>query len=79
MWSAQALEMFVGKVPFVEAVNGSTVMLPCSYSSCIGIKKLYFSWQFNENGTMQKVSLWVTLTCNRSLRIPDGLLVFSGV
>lgn len=62
MWSAQALEMSVGKIPFVEAVNGSTVMLPCTYSSCMGIRKLYFSWQFNKNGTMTKVSLRVTLT-----------------
>lgn len=55
MWSAQALEMSVGKIPFLEAVNGSTVMLPCTYSSCIGITNLYFNWQFNDNGTMQKV------------------------
>lgn len=55
VWSTQALEMSVGKIPFLEAVNGSTVMLPCTYFSCIGIKNLYFSWQFNDNGTMQKV------------------------
>ncbi|KAM8897410.1 sodium channel, voltage-gated, type IV, beta b isoform 2-T3 [Spinachia spinachia] len=47
--------MLVGKIPFLQAVNGSTVMLPCSYASCIGIKDLYFNWQFNDNGTMQKV------------------------
>uniref|UniRef100_A0A3B4YY94 Sodium channel subunit beta-4-like n=1 Tax=Stegastes partitus TaxID=144197 RepID=A0A3B4YY94_9TELE len=50
-----ALEMSVGKIPTLEAVNGSTVILPCTYSSCIGIKDLYFNWQFNDNGTMQKV------------------------
>lgn len=55
IWSIQALEMNVGKIPFLEAVNGSTVMLPCTYFSCIGIKNLYFNWQFNDNGTMQKV------------------------
>ncbi|XP_054612096.1 sodium channel, voltage-gated, type IV, beta b [Dunckerocampus dactyliophorus] len=53
--AAQALEMSVGKIPFLEAVNGSTVMLPCTYSSCIGIENLYFNWQFNDNGTNQKV------------------------
>ncbi|KAK0138222.1 Sodium channel subunit beta-4 [Merluccius polli] len=47
--------MLVGKIPFLEAVNGSTVMLPCSYASCIGIKNLYFNWQFNNNGSMQMV------------------------
>ncbi|CAJ1064188.1 sodium channel%2C voltage-gated, type IV, beta b [Xyrichtys novacula] len=55
VWSSQALEMNVGKINHMEAVNGSTVMLPCVYYSCIGIKNLYFSWQFNESGTMQKV------------------------
>ncbi|KAM4545755.1 sodium channel, voltage-gated, type IV, beta b isoform 1-T1 [Odontesthes bonariensis] len=55
VWSAQALEMSVGKIPFLEAVNGSTVVLPCTYASCIGIKNLYFNWQFNDNGTMIKV------------------------
>ncbi|XP_061607084.1 sodium channel, voltage-gated, type IV, beta b [Phyllopteryx taeniolatus] len=53
--SAEALEMSVGKIPFLEAVNGSTVVLPCTYSSCIGIENLYFRWQFNDNGTMQTV------------------------
>uniref|UniRef100_A0A673AFD9 Sodium channel, voltage-gated, type IV, beta b n=1 Tax=Sphaeramia orbicularis TaxID=375764 RepID=A0A673AFD9_9TELE len=55
LWSAQALEMSVGKVPFLEAVNGSTVMLPCTYSSCIGIRDLYFKWLYNNNGTLQRV------------------------
>ncbi|XP_059208211.1 sodium channel, voltage-gated, type IV, beta b [Centropristis striata] len=53
--SVQALEMFVGKIPFLQAVNGSTVTLPCTYASCIGIQDLYFNWQFNDNGTMHKV------------------------
>ncbi|XP_060911490.1 sodium channel, voltage-gated, type IV, beta b [Labrus mixtus] len=55
VWSAQALEMSVGKINHLEAVNGSTVLLPCTYASCIGIENLYFNWQFNDNGTMQKV------------------------
>ncbi|XP_061595920.1 sodium channel, voltage-gated, type IV, beta b [Cololabis saira] len=49
-WSAHGLEMSVGKIPFLEAVNGSTVLLPCTYSSCIGIKDLYFKWEFLNNG-----------------------------
>lgn len=55
VWSIQALEMNVGKIPFLEAVNGSTVMLPCTYFSCIGIQNLYFNWQYNDNGTMKLV------------------------
>lgn len=65
VWRAQALEMSVGKIPFLEAVNGSTVMLPCTYSSCIGIKNLYFNWQFNDNGTMQRVSFSTQCTAHR--------------
>ncbi|KAJ3589448.1 hypothetical protein NHX12_010293 [Muraenolepis orangiensis] len=53
--AVEGLEMIVGKIPFLEAVNGSTVLLPCSYVSCIGILRLYFNWQFNNNGTMQKL------------------------
>lgn len=55
LWSTQALEMSVGKINYLEAVNGSTVMLPCTYASCIGIKDLYFRWQFNNNGSYQMV------------------------
>ncbi|XP_056600933.1 sodium channel, voltage-gated, type IV, beta b [Triplophysa dalaica] len=52
----QALEMSTGKIPFLTAVNGSTVLLPCTYASCIGIKDLYFKWEFNENGTMKMLA-----------------------
>ncbi|KAI4903332.1 hypothetical protein NFI96_018529 [Prochilodus magdalenae] len=47
--------MSTGKIPFLEAVNGSDVLLPCTYASCIGIKDLYFKWEFKDNGTMLKV------------------------
>ncbi|XP_006802352.1 sodium channel, voltage-gated, type IV, beta b [Neolamprologus brichardi] len=33
----------------------SLLLVPCTYASCIGIENLYFNWQFNDNGTMQKV------------------------
>ncbi|XP_020499029.1 sodium channel subunit beta-4 [Labrus bergylta] len=55
VWSVGGLEVSTGKVSFVEAMNGSTVLLPCTYSSCIGIKNLYFNWHFNNNGTMEKL------------------------
>lgn len=58
VWCAQALEVSVGKVSFVEVMNGSSVVLPCTYSSCIGIKNLYFNWHYNDNGTMDKVRFW---------------------
>ncbi|KAM6959301.1 sodium channel, voltage-gated, type IV, beta a [Aplochiton taeniatus] len=49
------LEVSVGKISSLEAMNGSTVLLPCTYSSCIGIKNLYFNWHYNDNGTLQKL------------------------
>ncbi|XP_061683852.1 sodium channel, voltage-gated, type IV, beta a [Syngnathoides biaculeatus] len=49
------LEVSTGKVSSTDAMNGSTVLIPCTYSSCIGIHKLYFSWHFNDNGTMTKL------------------------
>ncbi|CAJ1065715.1 sodium channel subunit beta-4-like isoform X1 [Xyrichtys novacula] len=54
VWSVGGLEVSTGKVSSIEAMNGSTVLLPCTYSSCIGIKNLYFNWQYNDNGTMYK-------------------------
>ncbi|XP_020796238.2 sodium channel subunit beta-4-like [Boleophthalmus pectinirostris] len=50
IWSVAGLEVSTGKVSTLEAMNGSTVLLPCTYSSCIGIKNLYFNW--TKNGTM---------------------------
>uniref|UniRef100_A0A673MIC4 Sodium channel subunit beta-4-like n=1 Tax=Sinocyclocheilus rhinocerous TaxID=307959 RepID=A0A673MIC4_9TELE len=55
VWYAQALEVNTGKVHFIEVMNGSSVLLPCTYASCIGIKNLYFNWQFKDNGTLIKL------------------------
>lgn len=55
VWSVGGLEVSTGKVSSIEAMNGSTVLLPCQYSSCIGIKNLYFNWQYNDNGTTYKL------------------------
>ncbi|KAK0151246.1 Sodium channel subunit beta-4 [Merluccius polli] len=55
VWCVDGLEVSTAKVSFLEATNGSTVLLPCTYSSCIGIKNLYFNWHYNDNGTMLKL------------------------
>ncbi|XP_044058889.1 sodium channel, voltage-gated, type IV, beta a isoform X1 [Siniperca chuatsi] len=55
VWSAGGLEVSTGKVSSIEAMNGSTVLLPCTYTSCIGIKNLYFNWHYYDNGTMIKL------------------------
>uniref|UniRef100_A0A8C8DRM0 Sodium voltage-gated channel beta subunit 4 n=1 Tax=Oryzias sinensis TaxID=183150 RepID=A0A8C8DRM0_9TELE len=53
VWSVGGLEVTTGKVSLIEAVNGSTVLLPCNYHSCIGIKNLFFKWTFRNNGSEQ--------------------------
>ncbi|XP_006799938.1 sodium channel, voltage-gated, type IV, beta a [Neolamprologus brichardi] len=55
VWTVGGLEVSTGKVSSIEAMNGSTVLLPCTYSSCIGIENLYFNWQYNDNGTLIKL------------------------
>lgn len=55
VWTVGGLEVSTGKVSQIEAMNGSTVLLPCTYQSCIGIKNLYFNWQYNDNGTFPKL------------------------
>ncbi|XP_030600155.1 sodium channel subunit beta-4-like [Archocentrus centrarchus] len=62
VWTVGGLEVSTGKVSSVEAMNGSTVLLPCTYSSCIGIENLYFNWQYNDNGTLKKL-------CEASIRM----------
>lgn len=63
VWSVGALEVSTGKVSSIEAMNGSTVLLPCTYSSCIGIKNLYFHWHYDDNGTMIKVQTDTKTVC----------------
>ncbi|XP_063061945.1 sodium channel subunit beta-4-like [Engraulis encrasicolus] len=48
-WGAQALEMSVGKVTTIEALYGSSVQLPCSYTSCDDIENVVFYWGFNDS------------------------------
>lgn len=49
VWTVGGLEVTTGKTSSLKAINGSTVLLPCTFSSCIGIKNLYFNW--TKNGT----------------------------
>lgn len=53
-WGVGGLEVTTSKASYIEAINGSTVLLPCKYHSCIGIRNLYFNWQYNDNGTLVK-------------------------
>uniref|UniRef100_A0A8B9C785 Sodium voltage-gated channel beta subunit 4 n=1 Tax=Anser brachyrhynchus TaxID=132585 RepID=A0A8B9C785_9AVES len=44
---ALALEVSVGKTNTVLALNGSDVLLPCTFTTCIGFQDLVFTWYFN--------------------------------
>ncbi|XP_021231565.1 sodium channel subunit beta-4 isoform X1 [Numida meleagris] len=44
---AFALEVSVGKTNTVMALNGSDVLLPCTFTTCIGFDNLVFTWYFN--------------------------------
>lgn len=44
---AFALEVSVGKTNTVMALNNSNVLLPCTFTTCIGFQDLVFTWHFN--------------------------------
>ncbi|XP_036279028.2 sodium channel subunit beta-4, partial [Pipistrellus kuhlii] len=47
--TALALEVSVGKAATIYAVNGSEVLLPCTFTSCIGFYNLAFTWSYNSS------------------------------
>ncbi|XP_012510840.1 PREDICTED: sodium channel subunit beta-4 [Propithecus coquereli] len=44
-----SLEVSVGKAAVIYAVNGTEVLLPCTFSSCIGFEDLRFWWTYNNS------------------------------
>uniref|UniRef100_A0A8C0UDY3 Sodium voltage-gated channel beta subunit 4 n=1 Tax=Cyanistes caeruleus TaxID=156563 RepID=A0A8C0UDY3_CYACU len=44
---AFALEVSVGKTSTVMALNNSNILLPCTFTTCIGFQDLVFTWYFN--------------------------------
>uniref|UniRef100_A0A670K5F4 Sodium voltage-gated channel beta subunit 4 n=1 Tax=Podarcis muralis TaxID=64176 RepID=A0A670K5F4_PODMU len=48
LWSVTlALEVSVGKAAVIYVKNGTDVLLPCTFTSCIGIERANFSWISN--------------------------------
>ncbi|XP_052614705.1 sodium channel subunit beta-4 [Peromyscus californicus insignis] len=45
------LEVSVGKATTIYAINGSAILLPCTFSSCFGFENLYFRWSYNNTET----------------------------
>ncbi|XP_075460313.1 sodium channel regulatory subunit beta-4 isoform X2 [Ascaphus truei] len=47
------LEVSVGKIPQITARNGTDIMLPCVFSTCMGFEDVTFSWAFNNTDQHQ--------------------------
>ncbi|XP_045338941.1 sodium channel subunit beta-4 isoform X2 [Leopardus geoffroyi] len=48
-----SLEVSVGKATTIYAVNGTEILLPCTFSSCFGFQDLYFWWSYNSSDTFR--------------------------
>ncbi|XP_066228559.1 sodium channel subunit beta-4 [Saccopteryx leptura] len=48
-----SLEVSVGKATSIYAVNGTEVLLPCTFSSCFGFYDLGFWWVYNGSDTFR--------------------------
>uniref|UniRef100_H0V1S8 Sodium channel regulatory subunit beta-4 n=1 Tax=Cavia porcellus TaxID=10141 RepID=H0V1S8_CAVPO len=46
-----SLEVSVGKATTIYAVNGTEILLPCTFSSCFGFEDLRFWWSYNSSDT----------------------------
>lgn len=48
-----SLEVSVGKATTIYAVNGTEILLPCTFSSCFGFEDLRFWWSYNSSDTFR--------------------------
>lgn len=46
----------MGKATTIYAVNGTEILLPCTFSSCFGFENLRFWWSYNSTDTFKIVS-----------------------
>lgn len=46
----------MGKATTIYAVNGTEILLPCTFSSCFGFQDLHFWWSYNSSDTFRTVS-----------------------
>ncbi|XP_078283007.1 sodium channel regulatory subunit beta-4-like [Rhinoraja longicauda] len=46
------VEVNIGKSPTIKVLNGSDVMLPCTFSSCMTYEEASFWWEFQINKTL---------------------------
>uniref|UniRef100_F6S6D8 Sodium channel regulatory subunit beta-4 n=1 Tax=Equus caballus TaxID=9796 RepID=F6S6D8_HORSE len=50
-----SLEVSVGKATTIYAVNGTEILLPCTFSSCFGFYDLHFWWTYNNSDTSRTI------------------------
>ncbi|XP_060035952.1 sodium channel subunit beta-4 [Erinaceus europaeus] len=50
-----SLEVSVGKAAIIYAVNGTEVLLPCTFTSCIGFENLHFWWTYNSSESSRTI------------------------
>ncbi|KAB0406089.1 hypothetical protein E2I00_019210, partial [Balaenoptera physalus] len=48
-----SLEVSVGKATTIYAVNGTEILLPCTFTSCFGFQNLRFWWSYNSSDTFK--------------------------
>ncbi|XP_072886099.1 sodium channel regulatory subunit beta-4-like [Hemitrygon akajei] len=53
------LEVSIGKLSTIKVVNGSNVILPCTFSSCKSFEGATFWWDFQRNRTSPKNTIIV--------------------
>lgn len=53
----------MGKATTIYAINGSAILLPCTFSSCFGFENLYFRWSYNNTETHRIVSGMLMSPC----------------
>lgn len=46
----------MGKATTIYAVNGTEILLPCTFSTCFGFQDLHFWWWYNSTDTFRTVS-----------------------
>ncbi|XP_077162277.1 sodium channel regulatory subunit beta-4 isoform X2 [Paroedura picta] len=74
-----ALEVSVGKAATIFTQNGSDVLLPCTFTACIGFENAEFSWWFNATqfytGLVRNKNVRpVCRLCNPRVQLPEVTL-----
>ncbi|XP_067910369.1 sodium channel subunit beta-4-like [Heterodontus francisci] len=52
-----AIEVNIGKLPTITVLNGTDVLLPCTFSSCMDYKGSSFWWTFQKNATLESENI----------------------